>query len=288
VSATAATGRRGSSTVWSRLRHDRKALVSLVVLASLAFVAVFGPLLTPYDPTAQEFDFLQAPSAAHPMGTDSLGRDVLSRVIAGARVSAMVGLGVAAVGMVIGVTLGLVAGFAGGKVDDLISRYVDIQWAFPELVLAIALISVFGIGVEKVVIAIAFAYVDDFARLARAEALRLKQEEFVLAARVTGMSSRGIVTGEILPNAVGPLVVQATVAVGLGILGEATLTFLGLGVEPSTPTWGLILEESRDFLQQAWWLSVFPGLAIVVTVLSLNLLGDSLRDSLDVRGPEST
>ncbi|MGH3327332.1 MAG: ABC transporter permease [Streptomycetales bacterium] len=276
-----------SGQIWHRLRQDKKAVVSLVVLVLLVFVAVLGPFVVPYDPRAQDFDILQSPSLQHPMGTDSLGRDVLSRVIAGARVSAMVGLGVAFVGMLIGVTLGLLAGFFGGRVDDVISRYVDLQWAFPELILAIALISVFGAGVDKVIIAIAFAYVDDFARLARAEALRLKQEEFVLAARVTGISSRGIITGEILPNAIGPLVVQATIAVGLGILGEATLTFLGLGVEPSTPTWGLILEESRDFFQQAWWLGVFPGLAIVVTVLSLNLLGDSLRDALDVRGPET-
>ncbi|MGH3344208.1 MAG: ABC transporter permease [Carbonactinosporaceae bacterium] len=277
----------GSGQAWHRLKSDKKAMVSMAVLVVLALVAALGPFVVPHDPTAQAFDILQSPSLQHPMGTDSLGRDVLSRVIAGARVSAMVGLGVAFIGMLIGVTLGLLAGFFGGRVDDLISRYVDLQWAFPELILAIALISIFGAGVDKVIIAIAFAYVDDFARLARAEALRLKQEEFVLAARVTGISSRGIITGEILPNAIGPLVVQATIAVGLGILGEATLTFLGLGVEPSTPTWGLILEESRDFFQQAWWLGIFPGLAIVVTVLSLNLLGDSLRDALDVRGPET-
>lgn len=262
-------------------------MTSLVVVALLLFVAAFGPFLVLHDPRAQAFDILQAPSLQHPMGTDSLGRDVLSRVIAGARVSAAVGLGVASVGMLIGVTLGLLAGFFGGRVDDIISRYIDLQWAFPELILAIALISIFGAGVEKIIIAIAFAYVDDFARLARAEALRLKQEEFILAARVTGVSRRGIIAGEILPNAIGPIMVQATIAVGLGILGEATLTFLGLGVEPSTPTWGLILADSRDFFQQAWWLSIFPGLAIVVTVLSLNLLGDSLRDALDVRGPET-
>jgi peptide/nickel transport system permease protein len=273
--------------LWGRLRHDKKAMTSLAVVALLVFVAALGPVLAPHDPTAQQFDILQPPTLEHPMGTDSLGRDVLSRVIAGARVSAMVGLGVALVGMLIGVTLGLLAGFFGGWVDDVIGRYVDLQWAFPELILAIALISIFGIGVEKVIIAIAFAYVDDFARLARAEALRLKEEEFVLAARVTGISSRGIIVGEILPNAIGPIVVLATIAVGLGILGEATLTFLGLGVEPSTPTWGLILEESRDFFQQAWWLSIFPGLAIVVTVLSLNLLGDSLRDAMDIRAVEA-
>lgn len=273
--------------LWSRLKRDKKAMTSLAVVALLVFVAALGPVLAPHDPTAQQFDILQPPTLEHPMGTDSLGRDVLSRVIAGARVSAMVGLGVALVGMLIGVTLGLLAGFFGGWVDDVIGRYVDLQWAFPELILAIALISIFGIGVEKVIIAIAFAYVDDFARLARAEALRLKEEEFVLAARVTGISSRGIIVGEILPNAIGPIVVLATIAVGLGILGEATLTFLGLGVDPSTPTWGLILEESRDFFQQAWWLSIFPGLAIVVTVLSLNLLGDSLRDAMDIRAVEA-
>lgn len=277
----------GSAQVWRRLRQDKKALTSMVVIAVLVFVAVFGPMLVPYSPTSQVFDILQAPSLKHPMGTDSLGRDVMSRVMAGARVSAMVGLGVAFIGMIIGVTLGLVAGFFGGRVDDVISRYIDLQWAFPELILAIALIAIFGIGVEKVIIAIALAYVDDFARIARAEALRLKEEEFVLAARVTGISRRGIITGEILPNAIGPIVVMATIAVGLGILGEASLTFLGLGVDPSTPTWGLILAESRNFFTQAWWLSIFPGLAIVLTVLSLNLLGDSLRDALDIRGPET-
>jgi peptide/nickel transport system permease protein len=277
----------GSGQFWSRLRQDKKAVVSLIVIALLVFVAALGPFLVPYNPQAQAFELLQAPSLRHPMGTDSLGRDVLSRVMAGARVSAMVGLGVAVVGMLIGVTLGLLAGFFGGRVDDVISRYVDLQWAFPELILAIALISIFGIGVEKVIIAIAFAYVDDFARIARAETLRLKEEEFVLAARVTGISRRGIIFGEILPNAVGPIMVLATIAVGLGILGEAGLTFLGLGVNPSSPTWGLILAESRDFFQQAWWLSVFPGLAIVVTVLALNLLGDSLRDALDLRGLET-
>lgn len=274
--------------IWNRFKRDRKGMAGLVVVAVLLIVALIGPILVPHDPRAQEFDILQPPSFDHWMGTDSLGRDVFSRVVAGARVSASVGLGVALIGMVIGVTLGLLAGFYGGWIDDVISRYVDIQWAFPELILAIALISVFGIGVEKVIIAVAVAYIDDFARIARAEALRLKSEEFVLAARVTGIRSRGIITGEILPNAIGPIIVQATIAVGLGILGEATLTFLGLGVEPSTPTWGLVLEESRDFFQQAWWLSIFPGLAIVLTVLSLNLVGDSLRDAMDVRSVEGT
>lgn len=269
--------------VWRRFRRDRKGTASLAVVLVLLALAAFGPLLAPYDPERQAFAILLPPSPEHPTGTDSFGRDVLSRLIAGTRVSMMVGLGVATVGMLIGVTLGLVAGFFGGWIDDVISRYIDLQWAFPELILVIGLISIFGIGIEKVIIAVAIAFVDDFARLARAEALRLREEQFVLAARVLGMRPAGIMFGEVLPNAVGPLIVQATIAVGLGILAEAGLTFLGLGVDPSTPTWGLILSESRSFLQQAWWVSVFPGLAIVATVLALNLLGDSLRDAMDVR-----
>jgi peptide/nickel transport system permease protein len=278
---------RRRAPVWARFTRDKKGVASLGIVIVLLAVAAVGPLLTPYDPEAQAFQVLRPPDGDHLMGTDSFGRDIFSRLVAGARVSVLVGLGVATVGMLVGVTLGLLAGYFGGWIDDLISRYVDLQWAFPELVLAIALISIFGIGIEKVIIAIAFAYVDDFARLARAEVLRLREEEFVLAARVMGMPSPGIIFGEVLPNAVGPLLVQATIAVGLGILGEAGLTFLGLGVDPSTPTWGLILNESRNFFQQAWWMSVFPGLAIVLTVLSLNLLGDALRDALDVRGLEA-
>jgi peptide/nickel transport system permease protein len=260
-----------------RLLRDRMGLVGLVIVSILLLVAVLGPWITPYDPTAQQFALLLPPSGEHPMGTDSLGRDVLSRIIAGTRVSVFVGVGVAVLGGAIGVTLGLVSGFFRGWIDDVISRFVEIQWAFPELIAALVIVTILGNGLSSVIIAISFAYIDDFARLVRGETLRLRSSDFVLAARVVGMPTRTVVGMEVLPNAVGPIIVQATVAVGFGILGEAALSFLGLGVAVSTPTWGLILSEGRDFFQAAWWLAVFPGACIMITVLATNFLGRALQ-----------
>jgi peptide/nickel transport system permease protein len=265
------------NAVGHRLVRDRLGLVGLGIMSGLVLVAVLGPLITPYDPTAQQFGMLLPPSADHPMGTDSLGRDVLSRVISGTRVSVAVGIGVAVLGGTVGVVLGLLAGYFRGWIDDVISRLVEIQWAFPELIAALVIVSILGNGLVNVIIAISFAYIDDFARLVRGETLRLRNSEFVLAARVVGMPTRGIVGREVLPNALGPVIVQGTVAVGFGILGEAALSFLGLGVAVSTPTWGLILSDGRDFFQAAWWLAVFPGACIMVTVLGTNLLGRALQ-----------
>jgi peptide/nickel transport system permease protein len=185
--------------------------------------------------------------------------------------------------MVVGVTLGLVSGYFGGWIDSIIMRFIDLLWAFPVIILTVALVAIFGAGARNVVIAIAIAYLDDFARVVRSEVLRIREEEFTIAARALGAKDERIIFRHILPNTLAPIIVQATFAVGLGILAESGLTFLGLGVNPSTPTWGLALNDSRDFIQQAWWLSIFPGLAIVFTVLSLNLFGDGLRDALDVR-----
>lgn len=263
-----------------RLLRDKLGLAGTGILLVLGFVAVFGPMLTPFDPTAQKFDLLLPPSSDHLMGTDSLGRDVFSRIISGTRVSVSVGLGVALLGGTIGTVLGLVAGFFGGWVDDLISRVVEIQWAFPELIAALVIVSILGNGLVNVIIAISFAYIDDFARLVRGETLRLRESDFVLAGRVLGMPRRVILGKEILPNALGPIIVQGTVAVGFGILGEAALSFLGLGVAVSTPTWGLILSDGRDFFQTAWWLAVFPGAAIMVTVLGTNFFGRALQRTL--------
>jgi peptide/nickel transport system permease protein len=265
------------NAVGHRLVRDRLGLVGLGIMSGLVLVAVLGPLITPYDPTAQQFGMLLPPSADHPMGTDSLGRDVLSRVISGTRVSVAVGIGVAVLGGTVGVVLGLLAGYFRGWIDDVISRLVEIQWAFPELIAALVIVSILGNGLVNVIIAISFAYIDDFARLVRGETLRLRNSDFVLAARVVGMPTRGIVGREVLPNALGPVIVQGTVAVGFGILGEAALSFLGLGVAVSTPTWGLILSDGRDFFQAAWWLAVFPGACIMVTVLGTNLLGRALQ-----------
>lgn len=266
-----------------RILRDRMGLFGISILVVLGFVAVFGPALSPHDPGAQQFGMLLPPSSEHLMGTDSLGRDVFSRIIYGTRVSIAVGLGVAILGGIVGVTLGLIAGYVRGWVDDIISRAIEVQWAFPELIAALVIVTVLGNGLVNVIIAISFAYIDDFARLVRGETLRLRESDFALAGRVIGMPRRTIMSREILPNALGPIIVQATVAVGFGILGEAALSFLGLGVAVSTPTWGLILSDGRDFFQAAWWLAVFPGACIMITVLATNLVGRALQRSFGVQ-----
>ncbi len=270
--------------LFQRLRREKKVMIGLAILGVLAFVAIFGPWIAPYHPDADDFGLLQPPSLLHPMGTDSFGRDLFSRLIIGTRVSFSVGFLAAAVALAVGGTLGIVAGYYGRWVDSVISRAVDLLWAFPVIILAVALVAIFGAGFRNVVIAIAVAYFDDFARIVRGETLSLREEDFTVAARAIGARDREVMSRHIVPNLVAPLTVQLSFAVGLGILTESTLTFLGLGVNPSTPTWGLALNEGRDFIRQAWWISVFPGLAIVTTVMALNLLGDGLRDALDVRG----
>ena len=269
--------------LWRQLRRNPRAMAGLVVAAVMIGLAIVGPAITPYNPLGGDFPILRPPSPQHPFGTDSFGKDVLSQVLYGARISIVVGLGAASLAMLVGVILGLLAGYHGGWVDDIIGRYIDLQWAFPEVILALGLVSVLGVGTVNVIIAIAVAFMDDFARIIRGEVLRVREEEFVLSARTVGMSDLRVIFGEVLPNASGPVLVHFAVAVGLAILNEALLTFLGLGVDPSTPTWAFVLNDSRSFIQQAWWLSVFPGLAIVLTVLSFNLVGDGLRDALHVR-----
>jgi peptide/nickel transport system permease protein len=288
-------------STFERLRKgllaDKMALFGAAVVLLFVFAAVFAPMVAPYNPD-QTYTFMQPPDSYsegdfdgdaeteriwHPLGTDSFGHDLLSRVIFGARVSLMVALATVAVAFTIGTTIGLLAGFHGGWIDSVLMRYVDFQWAFPELILAVGIIAVTGsLGVINVVIAIGIAYIDDFARLVRGEVLSIREEEYVMAARAVGMNDRRIMFREILPNAVAPLIVQATLMIPLAILAEAGLSFLGLGVKPTTPTWGLLLSDGRQFIDQAWWISVMPGLAIMVTVLAFNMLGDGLRDIFDV------
>ncbi|BBK30733.1 dipeptide ABC transporter permease DppC [Allostella humosa] len=270
---------------WLRpFRTDRKAQFGLVMLALLLFCALFGPMLSPYDPTETSFDLtLSPPSLSNPLGVDDLGRDVLSRLIAGARVSIVVGLSTVAISLVIGVTLGLLAGYFGGWIDFVVMRYIDLQWAFPNFIIAVYMVAVFGTGLWNVIIAVSLAYLDDFARIARGMVLTIKQEQYIDAARTVGCSHWRILLRHVLPNAGAPLIVQATVSVSYAILAEAGLSFLGLGVDADTPTWGLILAEGRTFISRAWWLGVFPGLFIMLTVLSINFVGDALRDALDVK-----
>jgi peptide/nickel transport system permease protein len=268
---------------WRRLRRERKALFGLIFVGLLMLVALLGPLIAPYDPLADDYELFASPSWSHPLGTDSFGRDLLSRVIVGTRISLSAGLLAAASAMVVGVLLGLIAGYYGGWVDTIIMRVIDLIWAFPVIILAVAMVAVFGAGFQNVVVAIAVAFLDDFARIVRAEVLSLREADYTTAARSIGATNRRIMVSHMLPNMAAPIIVQATFAVGLGILAESSLTFIGLGVNPTTPTWGLSLNEGRDFIRQAWWISVCPGLAIVFTVLALNLFGDGLRDTLDVR-----
>lgn len=273
-----------SKNRWFKLLwRDKKAVFGLGFLIILIFAAIFAPWLSPHDPSSMEYAFLSPPSWQHPLGTDDLSRDLLSRIMHGSRISLFVGLSTVAISLIVGVGLGLLAGFYGGWIDNIIMRYIDLQWAFPNFIIAVYLVAVFGTGLSNVIIAIALAFVDDFARIARSMVLSLKEQEYVLAAKSLGAKDWRIVLKHILPNALAPIIVQATVSVSYAILGEAGLSFLGLGVKASTPTWGLILSDARTFISRAWWLGVFPGLAIMLTVLSVNFIGDTLRDVLDVR-----
>ena len=263
--------------------RDKKAPVAISVILIFILSALFAPWLAPYDPNEMTLDMMSAPSKMHLLGTDDLGRDLLSRIIWGTQISLFVGVSTVFISLILGVILGVVAGYYGGWADMIIMRYIDLQWAFPNFIIAVYLVAVFGTGLLNVIVAISLAFLDDFARVARSMVLTLKEQQFVEAARTNGSSNMRIMFKHILPNAAAPLIVQATVCVSYAILGEASLSFLGLGVSANTPTWGLILADGRSFISQAWWLGVYPGLAIMLIVLSINFLGDSLRDTLDVK-----
>lgn len=277
------------------LRDDKKALVGAVVVLGFIATALLAPIIAPYDPNTT-FTILQEPATSsqttdgeffHILGTDSYGHDVLSRIIYGARVSLLVAAATVLFAFTVGTAIGTVAGYYGGWIDSVLMRYIDFQWAFPTLILAAGIIAFAGgLGVWNVIIAIGVAFIDDFARLVRGEVLSIRQKEYVMAARAVGMGDTRIMTREILPNAVAPIIVQVTLMIPLAILAEAGLSFLGLGVTPTTPTWGLMLSEGRQFLSQAWWISVFPGFAIMLTVLAFNMFGDGLRDVFDVKEGE--
>jgi len=275
--------RTAAGALLRRLLRDRRATVGLAVLVLAVLSAVFAPLLAPYDPQFQSDALFQAPSVRHWLGTDDLGRDLLSRILFGSRISLFVGITTVGLAALLGVVLGILSGYYGGWVDMLVMRYIDLQWAFPNFIIAVALVAVFGTGLENVIVAVTLAFLDDFARITRGMVLALREEDFVAAARAVGAGDRRIMLRHILPNAGSPIIVQATVSISYAILAEAGLSFLGLGVKPTTPTWGLILNDARPFFQSAWWLGIFPGLAIMLVVLSINFVGDGLRDLLDVK-----
>jgi peptide/nickel transport system permease protein len=254
--------------------------VIIVVVAALAAIA--GPFLCPYDPSVQELARrLEAPTLAHPLGLDELGRDILARLLQGARISLMVGIAVVSVSSIVGMVFGSMAGYFGGYVDDVISRVIDVLMAFPGILLAIALVAVLGPSLVNVVLALSIIGWVGYARLVRGQALRARELEFVQAARACGASSARIVLRHILPTAIPAVVVQATLGMAGAIIAEAALSFLGLGVQPPTPSWGTMLDAGRAHLFDAPHLTIFPGLAIATLVLGFNFLGDGLRDHVD-------
>jgi peptide/nickel transport system permease protein len=254
--------------------------LAIVLVAILA--ATVGPVLSPYDPASQALSRrLEQPSVSHPFGLDELGRDILSRLLSGARISLLVGLTVVSVSSIVGMLLGSIAGYFGGVVDDLISRAVDVLMAFPGILLAIALVAVLGPSLTNVVIALSVIGWVGYARLVRSQALRAREFEFVQAARALGAGSPRIVLRHVLPTALPAVVVQATLGMAGAIIAEAALSFLGLGVQPPTPSWGTMLDAGRSHLFDAPHLTIFPGLAIATLVLGFNFLGDGLRDRVD-------
>ncbi|HVH10130.1 MAG TPA: ABC transporter permease [Gemmatimonadales bacterium] len=264
--------------------HNRWALAGLVVLGVLGFAALTAPLVAPRDPTHGELAAaLLGPSRAYPLGTDAEGRDVLSRVLFGARLSLAVGLASQAIALAVGLSLGLAAGFYGRAVDALVMRAADVTLAFPSLLLLIAVAAAVKPTLPVVAVVIGVVGWAGMARLVRGQVLTARELEYVHAARALGASDARVATRHVLPNVLGPILVAATLGVGGAIMAEAALSFVGLGAPPPTPSWGAMVAEGRDLLRVAPWVSLVPGLAIGLTVLGVNLLGDGLRDALDVR-----
>lgn len=267
-----------------RALSARLAPVGGTVVLLAVLTAVFAPLVSPYDPLKQDLaSILAAPGGAHLLGTDNVGRDILARVIWGTRVSLIAGFVSVAIAVVVGSLFGLVAGFWGGRVDGIMMRAMDALLAFPPLVLALALGAVLGAGLTGVLIALGVVYTPTFARLMRGQVLTIKAREYVEAARVLGAPSWRILARHVLPNAGTPIVVQASLSVAFAILAEASLSFLGLGIQPPEPSWGSMINAGRGYLQQAPWIVFGPGAALFITVLGLNFVGDAVRDALDPR-----
>jgi len=282
-----------SARVFWEIRSDPLALIGAGIVAVVFAVAIFSAIdefllnkdiitAVLHDPYTTNPDTrLASPSITHPLGTDEQGRDILARVIYGTRTSVIVGIGAVGFATIVGVTIGLVTAYYSGLVDMIGMRVMDIVLSFPAILLAIALLAIFGRGLENVVVAIGVVYTPTFARLTRGEVLSEKEEQYVGAARVVGYPDTNIMRTEILPNTLTPIIVQITFSIATAIVAEASLSFLGLGVSPINPTWGIMLSGARQYILEAWWYSLFPGLAIMITVLGFNVLGDSLRDALD-------
>ena len=278
------TNQSPMARAWSRLRRRKGAIVALVVLLVIVTLAIFAPYLAPHDPIKQGWSSVRkAPSVIHWFGTDEVGRDLFSRIVYGARASLSAGVISVTIAMVVGVPLGLFAGYRGGWIDAIISRFTDAMLACPFLILAIAMAAFLGPSLSNAMIAIGITATPLFIRLTRGQVISVKVEDYVEAARAVGNSPLRIAVRHIMPNILPQLLVQATLTIATAIIAEAALSFLGLGQQPPAPSWGSMLNSAQRFLSNAPWMAIFPGLAIFVTVLSFNLLGDGLRDALDPR-----
>jgi dipeptide transport system permease protein len=274
--------------IWLSLKSNRGAMVALTIILLLVLCAIFAPFLAPHDYAHQDTDILLTPpvwdeggSSAYLLGTDGLGRDILSRIIYGSRYSLMIGLIVVTLSLITGVLFGLIAGFSRGSADSLIMRLMDIILALPSLLLAIVIVVLLGTGLTNAMIAVAITNIPHYARLTRAAVMTERTKDYVIASKVAGAGTLRLMFKTVLPNCMAPLIVQSTLGISSAVLDAAALGFLGLGAQPPTPEWGTMLADARQYIESAYWVVTFPGLAILVAVLAFNLLGDGLRDALD-------
>jgi peptide/nickel transport system permease protein len=261
--------------------RNRGAVVGLVVLVLWIAIAIFAPAIAPKDPYELGMAGRVGPSWEHPFGTDRLGRDILSRVLYGARISLLLGVVSVAIGLVVGTVVGVVAGYVGGRIETVLMRIIDALLAFPGVLLALVVIAALGPSLVNVMIAVGISAIPEYARLARATTLSVKERPFIEAARAFGARDGRIMVRHLAPNIAGPLIVLSTLQVGSAILVGSGLSFLGMGAQPPTPEWGLMTANGRDYLDRAWWMSTFPGLAILTTVMAFNLVGEGLREAID-------
>ena len=272
--------------VWRMLKKNKMALLGLGILVILVLLALFADVIADYDTVVIKQNLanrLKGPSAEHWLGTDEFGRDIFARLIHGARVSLKVGIIAVGISIVLGGILGALAGFYGGKIDNIIMRVMDVFLAVPSILLAIGIVSALGPTILNLMVAISISSVPSYARIVRASVLSIRDQEFVEAARAIGANNARIIFRHIIPNSLAPVIVQGTLGVASAILSTAGLSYIGLGIQPPAPEWGSMLSGGRQYLRYAWWVTTFPGVAIMITILSLNLLGDGLRDALDPR-----
>lgn len=281
------TKRRGQwGEIWRRLKKNKMAVTGLVIISIIILVAIFADVIADYDTVVIKQNLvhkLQPPSAQYWLGTDEFGRDIFARLIHGARVSLQVGVIAVAIAIFIGGALGAVAGYYGGRFENIVMRIMDIFLAVPSILLAIAIVAALGPNLVNLMITISISSIPSYARIVRASVLTIRDQEFVEAAKAIGASDARIIFKHIIPNALAPVIVQGTLGVAGAILSIAGLSFIGLGIQPPAPEWGAMLSGGRQYLRYAWWVTTFPGVAIMLTILSLNLLGDGLRDALDPR-----